>query len=352
VPPPPLRGLLADGREIFYYDDRPGHDRSAIDGRHLTASLPEAELRRDALTGDPVLIAAHRQTRIVSTTPAGCPLCPTRPGRPTEVPSSAYDVVVFQNRFPSLGGSIGGRCEVVCFASEHERSVTGLPDERLATIGRAWADRTAQLSLFPEAEQVFIFENRGEQIGATLSHPHGQIYAYPYLPPVQKAVLTSARDHRARHGGCLLCAIVDHEANGPRVIATTGRFIAYVPEAARWPFEVHLAPRACVGDLAELTEGERAELMGLYANVLRRFEGLFDDPTPYLACWHQAPIRHRDELHHFYCQVFTTRRAADKYKFLASSESAAGAFISDISPESAAERLRAVQTGSHRGLTR
>lgn len=338
--PRPARGPLADGREIFYYDDRPGHDRSAADGRRLTPFTPAAELRYDPLTGDPVLIAAHRQDRTVNTTSAGCPLCPSRPGRLTEIPAADYDVVVFENRFPSLGGPVGGRCEVVCFTGEHERPVSGLPDERLATIGWAWADRTARLSRLPGVEQVFVFENRGAEVGATLSHAHGQIYAYPYLPPVQRAVLESAREHRARHGDCLLCRIVDHEAQGPRVVAATGLFIAYVPEAARWPFEVHLAPRACVGDLSELTEAGRAELMGLYADVLRRFEGLFDVPTPYMACWHQAPVNHRGDLDHFYGQVFTTRRSADKYKYLASSESAAGAFINDVLPETAAERLR------------
>ncbi|MDX6740196.1 galactose-1-phosphate uridylyltransferase [Actinocorallia sp. A-T 12471] len=338
-----MHGLLADGREIVYYDDRPGRDRSARDTRPLTAFAPRGELRHDPLTGDPVLIAAHRQTRTVNSTRAGCPLCPSRPGSPTEIPAADYDVAVFENRFPSLGGQAGGRCEVVCFSGEHDQSVSRLPAARLTTIGRAWADRTAALTRLPGVEQVFVFENRGAEVGATLAHPHGQIYAYPYLTPVQRSVLRSARAHRTEHGSCLLCHTVAREADGPRVVAATAQFVAYVPESARWPFEVHLAPRSCVGDLAALAPAEITELMGLYAEVLRRFEGLFTNPTPYMACWHQAPVRHRADLDHFYGQVFTTRRSADKYKFLASSESAAGAFINDVLPEAAAERLRAVR---------
>ncbi|WP_232835798.1 galactose-1-phosphate uridylyltransferase [Actinocorallia populi] len=336
----PVEGLLSDGRSITYYDDGPGHDRSAPDTRGLAPSVSGAQLRFDPLTRQPVLVAAHRQVRTTGSAAGDCPLCPSRPGRPTEIPADDYHVAVFGNRFSSLGGAVGGRTEVVCFSSDHERPVAELPAGRLATIGRAWADRTARLSLLPEVESVFVFENRGADVGATLAHPHGQIYAYPYLPPTQAAVLDSAREHRARTGGCLLCSVVEREAAGPRVVAGTDRFTAYVPEAARWPYEVHIAPRRCAGDLAALADDERDELMVLYGDVLRRFDRLFDDPTPYMACWHQAPVRHRDVLDHFYGQVFTIRRAADKLKFLASSESGAGAFINDVAPEAAAQRLR------------
>lgn len=340
TPPPPLETLLSDGRTLTYYDDEPGHDRSAPDTRGLAPASSGAQLRTDPLTRQPVLVAAHRQSRTIGSAEDDCPLCPSRPGRPSEIPADDYHVAVFDNRFSSLGGEAGGRTEVVCFSSDHGRSVAGLPPERLATIGRAWADRTARLSRLPGVQSVFVFENRGAAVGATLAHPHGQIYAYPYLPPVQAAVLASAREHRARTGRCLLCAVIERESAGPRVIARTARFIAYVPEAARWPYEAHLAPLRCAADLADLADDERDELMGLYGEVLRRFDGLFDDPTPYMACWHQAPVRHRDVLGHLYGQVFTIRRDAGKLKFLASSESGAGAFINDVAPETAAERLR------------
>ncbi|GAA2125983.1 galactose-1-phosphate uridylyltransferase [Actinomadura napierensis] len=328
---------------MFYFDDGPGHDRTAPDTRSLHAFAPGAELRHDRLTGEPVLVAAHRQTRTVSSAGGDCPLCPSRPGHPTEIPAGDYHVAVFENRFPSLGGPVGGRCEVVSFSSDHDRSFAGLSDARRFTIGRAWADRTAALSAVPGVEQVFVFENRGAQVGATLSHPHGQIYAYPYLPPVQASVLRAARAHRAAGGGCLLCPIVADQAAGPLVVAETEGFVAFVPEAARWPYEVHIAPRGCVPYLTGLDDEGLAELMYLYGDVLSRFEDLFGDgETAYMACWHQPPL-HQTDLTHFYVQVFTTRRSADRWKFLASSESGAGAFINDVLPETAAERLRNVR---------
>ncbi|MEU9018208.1 galactose-1-phosphate uridylyltransferase [Actinomadura sp. NPDC048394] len=330
--------VLADGRELFYFDDEPGHDRTASDTRSLHRPAGGAELRYDRLTGEPVLVAAHRQTRTVSAAGGDCPLCPSRPGHPTEIPAGDYHVAVFENRFPSLGGPVGGRCEVVSFSSDHDRSFASLSDARWLTIGRAWADRTAALSAVPGVEQVFVFENRGAEVGATLSHPHGQIYAYPYLPPVQAAVLRTARAHR----GCLLCSIVEEQVAGPLVVAETEGFVAFVPVAARWPYEVHIVPRGCVPYLTDLDDDDLAELMCLYGDVLRRFEDLFGDgETAYMACWHQPPLNQTD-LAHFYVQVFTTRRSADRWKFLASSESGAGAFINDVRPEAAAERLRNV----------
>lgn len=334
--------VLADGRELLYFDDGPGHDRTASDTRSLNTLAAGAELRHDRLTGEPVLVAAHRQTRTVSSAGGDCPLCPSRPGHPTEIPAGDYHVAVFENRFPSLGGPVGGRCEVVSFSSDHHCSFAGLSDARRFTVGRAWADRTAALSAVPGVEQVFVFENRGAQVGATLSHPHGQIYAYPYLPPVQAAVLRTARARRAAGGGCLLCSIVADQAAGPLVVAETEGFVAFVPEAARWPYEVHIVPRGCVPYLTDLDDDGLAELMYLYGDVLRRFEDLFGDgETAYMACWHQPPLNQTD-LAHFYVQVFTTRRSADRWKFLASSESGAGAFINDVRPETAAERLRNV----------
>ncbi|RJL21725.1 galactose-1-phosphate uridylyltransferase [Bailinhaonella thermotolerans] len=330
-------GKLADGREIIYFDDGPGHVRDGVDGRDLPAFEAGTLRRWDPLLGQEIMIAARRQNRTFQPSSGDCPLCPTRPGHATEIPAPDYHVVSFENRFPSLGGPAGGRCEVVCFSADHDTSLASLPPERLATIGRAWADRTAELSALPGVEYVFVFENRGLDIGATLQHPHGQIYAFPFVPPVAAAVRDNLRRHREAHGECLMCAIVAREAEGPRVIATAGDFVAYVPEAARWPYEAHIAPRRCVAGLPDLGEEERATLMGLYADVVGRFERLFARPPAYMACWHQSPPA---DPAHMYAQVFTVRRSEDKLKYLASVESGAGAFINDVLPEEAAERLR------------
>jgi UDPglucose--hexose-1-phosphate uridylyltransferase len=373
---------LADGRTLVYYDETPGADRSAPDRRELPVTQTTSEIRHDVLVDQWVVIAGHRQTRTHLPPAAECPLCPSRPGQPTEIPAADYDVVVFENRFPSstsagaegtsgtagaegTSGTAGaegtaggagvdtelfqrrpgaGRCEVVCFTSDHTMSFSHLPPQRVSTVLEAWTDRTHELSLLPSVEQVFVFENRGEEIGVTLSHPHGQIYGYPFVPPRTARMLNTARRHRAQHGGCIFCAVVAAErAADVRVVARTSRWTAFVPHAARWPFEVHLYPHRHVPDLTGLDDTERAEFAELYLDVLRRFDGIFGTQMPYIAGWQQAPVRVDRHLGHVFLQVFSIRRAPSKLKYLAGSESAMGVFINDIAPERAAQMLRDVR---------
>lgn len=150
----------------------------------------------------------------------------------------------------------------------------------------AWADRTAVLSALPGVEQVFPFENRGEAIGVTLPHPHGQIYAYPYVTPRTRALLRSID----QGGSDLLARVLDHEQAGPRVVLQGEHWTAFVPFAARWPVEVQLMPHRHVPDFAALDDHERDELAGLYLRLLRGVDALYDSPTPYIAAWHQAPV--------------------------------------------------------------
>jgi UDPglucose--hexose-1-phosphate uridylyltransferase len=346
---------LPDGRELIYFDERPGIARAVDSARASRASPVSSELRHDVLMDQWVLVAAHRQARTHLPPDAECPLCPASPGRATEIPAADYDVVVFENRFPALVSTAGGamdgagggafrrrpgigRCEVICFTSDHDTSFAGLEPDRVATVVDAWIDRTRELSALPGVEQVFVFENRGREIGVTLSHPHGQIYAYPFVPPRVVRMLGSCE----RHGGCLHCeAIAAERAAGTRVVAETTRWIGFVPHAASWPFEVHLYPRRHVPDLAALDAAERSELPALYLDVLRRLDRVYGMPMPYVAGWQQAPVRIGRELAHLFLQVFSIRRAPDKLKYLAGSESAMGVWINDVAPERAAELLRA-----------
>ncbi|WP_433328441.1 galactose-1-phosphate uridylyltransferase [Spirillospora sp. CA-294931] len=323
---------LADGRELIYFDDVSGLDRSTPDPRPLPPRDPRPELRHDPVYDEWIAVAAHRQTRTFLPAPDACPLCPGGPD--SEIPAPGYHVVSFENRFPSLGGPAGGRCEVVCFTDDHDSSFARLPADRLPTVARAFADRTRELGALPGVQEVFVFENRGTEIGATLQHPHGQIYAFPYLTPKTDRLL------RVAERGCAFCAAAAREAEDERVVGRTEHFVAFVPRAARWPYQVHIVPFAHVPDLPALDDARAAELMGLYADVLGRFERLFPDPAPYMACWHQAPVSTGRDLAHLWIEVFSPRRAADKLKYLASVESGAGAFITDVLPETAAARLR------------
>lgn len=330
---------MSDGREIVYYDEVDRGPRVYADPRDLAPGVSRCDLRYDPLLDDWVAIATHRQTRTFLPSADACPLCPARPGRPTEVPAPDYDVAVFENRFPAFAGE-HGRCEVVCFTADHDRSFGELPPARVRLVVDVWADRTAELGRLEAVEQVFCFENRGVEVGVTLDHPHGQIYGYPFVPALSRRRLDSARRHRERTGGDLYAEVLAEERTGPRLVVTGERWTAFVPAFARWPVEVHLYPHRAVPDLPALDDEERDDLARVYPDVLRRLDRLYDAPLPYMACWHQAPVRVDRELARLHLEVLSPRRSADRLKFLAGSESAMGAFVGDVLPEDVAARLR------------
>ncbi|MFF7984668.1 galactose-1-phosphate uridylyltransferase [Streptomyces sp. NPDC007901] len=343
---------LADGRELIYYDLRDDTVRDAVDRRPLERTHTTSEIRRDALLGDQVAIASHRQGRTYHPPADQCPLCPTQGERLSEIPDSSYDVVVFENRFPSLAGD-SGRCEVVCFTSDHDASFASLTEEQAGLVLDAWTDRTSELSHLPSVEQVFCFENRGEEIGVTLGHPHGQIYAYPFTTPRTALMLRSLAAHKEATGGeNLFDAVLERELAGERVVLEGEHWVAFVPYAAHWPYEVHLYPRRRVPDLLGLDEAARSEFPQVYLELLRRFDRIFGEgepPTPYIAAWHQAPFGTLEEFDGvtrddfaLHLELFTIRRTSGKLKFLAGSESGMSVFINDVPPERAAERLREV----------
>src|ERR1700722_2654849 len=340
---------LADGREIVYFDETPGLDRAAArDTRPLPprppappgpVGSPEQGIRWDPLAGEWVVIAAARQDRTFLPPADQCPLDPSGPGRPTEIPASSYDVVVFENRFPSLREPLG-RCEVICFTSDHDASFAQLTPRRARTVLEAWADRTEVLGALPETRQVYCFENRGEEIGVTLSHPHGQIYAFPFVAPRLARMVEQALRYE---GGNLFDDLVAAALeSGTRIVARNEHWVAFVPEAARWPYEGRILPAPRGPALPALGEAAREAFGPLYLDGLRRFDGLFPGPAPYIAAWHQAPVG--DDLARsvfaVHVQVLSIRRAAGKLKYLAGTESGMGVWINDIVPEEAAQRLR------------
>ncbi|WP_461037426.1 galactose-1-phosphate uridylyltransferase [Streptomyces mayteni] len=340
---------LADGRELIYYDSRDDAVRDSLDRRPLQPAVSASEIRHDPLLDEHVGYAAHRQSRTYHPPADQCPLCPTRGDRLSEIPADSYEVAVFENRFPSFGGDVG-RCEVVCFTPEHDASFASLTPEQAALVLHAWTDRTAELAEHPGVQQVYCFENRGAEIGVTLGHPHGQIYGYPFVTPHTARALRSVAAHKARTGGNLYDELLAAErADGRRVVLETDTWTAFVPRAARWPYEVHLYPRRRrVPDLPALDDDERAGFPAVYLELLRRFDRIFGEgagPTPYISGWHQAPFampaREDFALH---LELFTIRRSPGKLKFLAGSESGMGAFVSDVLPEAAADRLREVAT--------
>lgn len=348
---------LADGRELFYYSARTAHDVPA-DTRDLEPRDTVGELRYDVLDGDWVSVAGHRQGRAFLPSTAECPLCPTTPGNLTEIPASSFEVAVFENRYPSFQdpgsavpveeglqtvGPNAGRCEVICFSDDHDASFADLDPSRIRLVLDALADRTSALLELPYVAHVFPFENCGEEIGVTIRHPHGQVYGYPFVPPRALARLTAAQRHAESTGRSLVRDVVDSElADGSRVVAQTERWIAFVPFAARWPFQIQVHPRRDVLDLPGLDDAERDDLAVLQRDLLRRLHGLFGVRMPYIAGWFQAPKGELREHARLHLEIVSNRRAPGKLKYLAGSESAMGAWINDIRPEDAARMLREV----------
>jgi UDPglucose--hexose-1-phosphate uridylyltransferase len=225
--------------------------------------------------------------------------------------------------------------------SDHPSSFARLSGEQARTVVEAWVDRTAELGELDGMEYVFVFENRGPEIGVTLHHPHEQIYAYPFVPPRAARMLESARRYRSRTGANLFADVLAREQRaGDRVVTRSAHWTAFVPAAAPWPAEVHLYPHRQVPDLCGLTDAERDDFCTVYLDLLRRFDALYDRPLPYISAWQQAPVHVDRDLAYLHLQLFSIQRAPGKLKYLAGSESAMGAFINDVLPENTAHRLR------------
>lgn len=352
-----IDGKLFDGRDLFYFDDSQTNLPATRkpDSRQSAERPQTAELRFDPLTSEWITVASHRQQRAFLPPQHSCPLCPTTENNLSELPDN-FDVAVFENKGPAFGPELGqienpngkpgfgfsttsfGRCEVVVFSPEHQGSLSQMPVSRVRTVIGALMDRTRELFSLEGVVQVFPFENRGEEIGVTLHHPHGQIYSYPFVPPRTKALLDSV----AAHKGEFFEDLIAFETGSKRKLLESEHFVAFVPYAARWPLEIHLLPKRHIQDLSQLTDQEADDLAVQYRSLLMAVDALYDSPTPYISAWHQAPkVINREQIR-LMLQITSPRRAADKLKYLAGSESAMGAFVGDVEPEQTAARIREV----------
>lgn len=352
---------LADGRTISYYDQT-SIARNKKDNRDLSAQPGIGELRLDPLVNEWVAVASHRQHRVFLPPKEMCPLCPSTSEKLTEIPDSDYEVVVFENRAPALTSpnnswqlpkitgldtptaDAAGRCEVISYTAKHEGSFAKLSTSQIRTVLEAWKDRTEQLSKLPYIAQVFPFENRGEEVGVTLHHPHGQIYAYSFIPTRIEKMLAAANAHLAKTKRVLLDDVIAREVkDSVRVIAQNSEWIAFVPFAARYPFEIHVAPKKSVPDLATLSDLQSDTFPEIAKEVLLRLDGVFGIEMAYIAGWYQAPTLIGRDSMRLHWQIVSVRRQPGKLKYLSGSESGMGAFIMDLPPEQSADQLKAVK---------
>lgn len=296
------------------------------------------ELRFNELRGEHVDYAIHRQDRTFLPPADHCPLCPTRPGgEETEIPFGSFEIAVFENRFPAFQAPCGA-AEVVVYTDDHKGSFATLAPQRARELMWVWRERYLELGAREDIDYVFVFENRGVEVGVTLHHPHGQIYGLPFLPPVPAA--EAEADERL--GGCASCELLRRELDdGRRILYENAGTVVYVPYAARWPYEAHAALRTHRPSLADCTSAELDSFADALQALTRGYDALFERPFPYVMAMHQAPTG--GELRgcgHLHAELYPPLRTAEKLKYIAGSEQGAGTFIVDVLPEDSALALR------------
>lgn len=334
----------ADGRDLFLYGYAP-HQETALaeDPEELAKG---GELRWHPLRREWNVYAAHRQNRTYKPASAANPLAPSAPGgAKTEIPFTDFEMAVFENKFTSLHPAAPtppditgvdaeralGRCEVIVFSPEAEGNLATIGQNKRRLLIAAWNDRYQALFDLG-CKFVLPFENRGDEVGVTLHHPHGQIYGFHYVPTVQQ----NAADAFAQ-GYDLASAI---KAFSPRYeIAKAGGLSAFCPAYARFPFEVWIAPETRAPGPWAFSEEQLDGFAALLGDVCRRYDAYFERPTAYMLSLHAAP-RGFEDTFHFTAQFYPLLRAPGRVKYLASVEQSTGVFTVDVMPEAAADILK------------
>jgi len=335
--------VKTDGRDLFLYGYAP-HTLPVIEGEDLQ-TVTGSELRWQPLRGEWSIYAAGRQNRTFKPSAAANPLAPSQPGKPlTEIPFSDFELAVFSNRFPSLypdaaepeASSLkmhkaAGACEVIVYSPEAEGSLATLSQDKRRLLVEAWIDRY-QAMFAAGSAFVLPFENRGDEVGVTLHHPHGQIYGFPILPsPQQRAV--DAFEH-----GYDLAADVKSWGD-PYLISSAGGLTSYAPRFARYPYEVWISALEPVSGPWAFTQEQADGFAHLLGDTVRRYDAFFGRETPCMLSLHAAPYG-RDGSFQFTAQFYPLLRAPDRVKYLASVEQATGVFTVDVMPRQAANQLR------------
>ncbi len=348
-----------DGRPMTLYSRKPIPAISAAPSPFADPLNANPHLRWHPLRGEWVTYAAFRQNRTFLPPPEYNPLAVTvDPAAPTELPQGDYDVAVFDNRFPSLSlashdapslavptAPATGHCEVVVFTQDPKAALVGLDLSRIELLLKVWADRTRRVKDSSEGIQyVLPFENRGAEVGVTLHHPHGQIYSYPFIPPVPARMLTQEQAYFDAHGRSLLTDMAaDEIEDGKRLLYKGEHACAFVPVCARYPYEVWVMPIAPCASFTDLSDEQRKDLARALKTVLLKYEGLWQRPFPYLMAWYQAPTDGKahpeTQLH---AQFYPPYRTKERLKYLAGTELGAGMFAMDVLPEEKAAELQQV----------
>lgn len=349
-----------DGRALYLYSNH------AMDAEKIVATNPKNDgakanphMRWHPLRKEWVVYASHRQNRTFLPPKDYSPLkVSSDVNNPTEMPIGNYQVAVFENLFPSLTLNADaqpelsvptqpstGLCEVVVFTQDPEGSLGELPLSHVKLVLEVMAERTKEIGKHENIKYVMPFENRGVEMGVTLHHPHGQIYSYPFVPPVQEQILGSMKEHFVEKGSDLLGEMIQNEMNDQRrVIFESEHALAFIPVCARYPYETWITPKRQVSHLHELNDREMKDLAKVLKTTLMKFDLLWDKEFPYLMTLFQAPVDGGDYSHaRAFFQIFPPYRTKERLKYLAGTEIGAGIFVNDSLPEEKAQELKVIK---------
>ena len=314
-----------------------------------------AELRWNPLIKDWVMIASHRQNR-PNMPKDWCPFCP---GPDNDKVPKSFDVLKYDNDFPALSQNpptpddvetrlyktkpAYGKCEVILYSPEHTVTLPELDVPHIRKLVDLWTERFEDIKKDENIKYVFIFENRGKEVGVSMPHPHGQIYGYSVVPKKIELELDACKEHKAETGGCLICDMVEDEVKaGSRVIFENDDFIVFLPFYCEYPYGIYISAKRHIQNLTQLTDSEKTSLAATLKEAAGTLDSLFDYPFPYMMCMYQNPVNTDDNIddYHFHIAFYPPMRSADKQKFNASSETGAWAHCNPTAPEEKAKELR------------
>jgi len=337
----------SDGRNLWLYGYDP-HMLGALTEPDLSERTRGGELRWHPLRREWNVYAPHRQARTFKPTTADDPLAPSRPDGPlTEIPFEDFELAVFENKFTNFHehallpdqmvncetASANGHCDVIVYGPEAHGNLHTIGQEKRRLLIAAWNDRYDSL-FAKDYKFVLPFENRGDEVGVTLHHPHGQIYAFPFIPTTQKTALTSFQE-----GYDLSQAISSFKPEFE--VLNAGGLSAFCPPFARFPFEVWIAPEVFAPCPRHFDETQSDGFAYLLGEITRRYDAYFERETAYMLTLHAAPLGHED-IFHFSAQFYPLLRSQNRTKFLASVEQSTGVFTVDVMPSKAAKILRSL----------
>lgn len=315
-----------------------------------------AELRWNPLLKDWTIVASHRQNR-PQMPKDWCPFCPGSGNVPEN-----YDVFKYDNDFPALSPNppqpdqVGsdfyksveayGKCEVILYSPEHRTTLPQLPVEHIRKLVDLWCERFEELSKDEKIKFIFEFENRGEEVGVTMPHPHGQIYGYSEMPLKIKTELEACREHYEAHKECMICRMNKEEKEfEKRMIMENEDFVAYLPYFTDYPYGVFIVSKNHRSKMTDFTDREKDNYAAVLKEMTGTFDCLFDRVFPYMMCIHQAPVNspeygNYDDYYHFHVEFYPPLRSKDKIKYYASSEMGAWAACNPTAVEDTANELR------------